>query len=154
MSETTVTVAEPATSDDAPADACELTSHVRLARVIMLINPLSGSVGPHAAEEALEILSRYACDTTVVSLEANSFEDQIQAAFDEKPDALFVLAGDGTAGTIASRAGPEVRLLPIRSSSRPLPASRSTTRSSSRKGTSLRRGWPITAVLPAFRSEP
>ena len=107
MDQTTATVAEPPASPDARAGACELTSHVRLARVVMLINPLSGSVGPNAAEEALEILSRYACETTVVSLEPGSFEAQIQAAFDEKPDALFVLAGDGTAGTIASRAGPD-----------------------------------------------
>lgn len=112
MSETTATVAEPAAAPaDAAADACELTSHVRLARVIMLINPLSGSVGPRAAEEALEILSRYACETTVVSLDPGGFEAQIQAAFDEKPDALFVLAGDGTAGTIASRAGPDGPLI-------------------------------------------
>lgn len=111
MSETTATVAEPAATRDEATDACELTSHVRLARVVMLINPLSGSVGPHAAEEALEILSRYACKTTVVSLEPGDFEAQIQAAFDERPDALFVLAGDGTAGTIASRAGPDGPLI-------------------------------------------
>ncbi len=107
MSETTATVREPLTSPDAEAGSCELTSHVRLARVIMLVNPLSGSVGPRAAEEALEILSRYACETTIVSLETGAFDAQIEAALAEKPDALFVLAGDGTAGTIASRAGPD-----------------------------------------------
>lgn len=109
MSDTTATVEEAAAPGD--GGACELTSHVRLARVIMLVNPLSGSVGPRAAEEALEILSRYACETTVVSLEPGAFDAQIEAAFDEKPDALFVLAGDGTAGTVASRAGADGPLI-------------------------------------------
>ena len=47
-------------------DACVLTRHVPLKRVIMLLNPLSGSVGPAAAEEAQAILERYACETSVV----------------------------------------------------------------------------------------
>ena len=42
-----------------------------------------------------------------LALEPGAFDAQIQAALDEKPDALFVLAGDGTAGTVASRAGPD-----------------------------------------------
>ncbi|MDY6922839.1 MAG: diacylglycerol kinase family protein [Pseudomonadota bacterium] len=84
-----------------------LTRHVALKRVTMLVNPLSGSVGPNAAEEAKAILERYACDTSVVTLEPGQFDDQVQAAFDSKPDVLFVLAGDGTAGTIASRSGPD-----------------------------------------------
>ena len=87
--------------------ACALTRHVPLRRVIMLLNPLSGSVGPGAADEARDILDRYACETSIVTLAAGDFEGQIQAAFDARPDVLFVLAGDGTAGSIASRAGPE-----------------------------------------------
>jgi diacylglycerol kinase family enzyme len=106
MDETTVTV-EGAASSEAEAQTCELTSHVRLERVTVLINPLSGSVGPRAAEEAEEILSRYACETKVISLEPGGFDEQIDAALKERPDALFVLAGDGTAGTVASRAGPD-----------------------------------------------
>ena len=107
MNDATATVPRPAESPAQDAGGCELTSHVRLARVILLINPLSGSVGPRAAEEALEIVSRYACETSIVLLESGAFDAQIQAALDEKPDALFVLAGDGTAGTVASRAGPD-----------------------------------------------
>src|SRR5690606_28841558 len=60
MNDVTATV-EPVPTDPPAEDSCELTSHVRLERVIMLINPLSGGVGPGAAEEALDILSRYAC---------------------------------------------------------------------------------------------
>ena len=91
--------------DDASVDARPLTSHVALNRVIMLVNPLSGSVGPRAAGEAEAILSEYACEASVVALEGGQFDEQIQAAIDACPDVLFVLAGDGTAGTIASRAG-------------------------------------------------
>lgn len=75
--------------------------------MIMLVNPLSGSVGPRAAAEAEAILAEYPCDASVVSLEGGQFDQQIQDALDAGPDVLFVLAGDGTAGTIASRAGPD-----------------------------------------------
>ncbi|MFN3932702.1 MAG: diacylglycerol/lipid kinase family protein [Brevundimonas sp.] len=100
---------EPATDTpvDAPVESCVLTPHVALKRVVMLVNPLSGSVGPKAAGEAEAILQRYACQVSVVTLEPGQFDDQVQAAFDSNPDVVFVLAGDGTAGTIASRAGPD-----------------------------------------------
>ena len=84
-----------------------LTPHVALGRVIMLVNPLSGGVGPNAADEAAAILADYPLQATVVALEGSQFENQVQEALDARPDALFVLAGDGTAGTIASRAGPD-----------------------------------------------
>lgn len=108
MSDTTATVTDPtAASPDAAGEPRVLTGHVALSRVIMLVNPLSGSVGPRAAAEAEVILSDYGCDASVVSLEIGQFDQQIQAALDARPDALLVLAGDGTAGTIASRAGPD-----------------------------------------------
>lgn len=112
MSATLTPAAEPSTaSENAPeaagAEACELTSHVPLRRVMMLVNPLAGSVGQGAAEEAKAILERYACETSVETLEPGRFDEQIGAALEARPDVLFVLAGDGTAGTIASRAGPD-----------------------------------------------
>ncbi len=90
-----------------PIESHALTPHVALGRVIMLINPLSGGVGPNAADEAAAILADYACETTIVALEGGQFDAQVQHALDARPDVLFVLAGDGTAGTIASRAGPD-----------------------------------------------
>jgi len=78
-----------------------------LGRVIMLVNPLSGGVGANAADEAAAILADYALEATVIALEGGQFDTQVQQALDARPDALFVLAGDGTAGTIASRAGPD-----------------------------------------------
>jgi len=111
MSATLTPAVDTATAPEAtPAaeasESCVLTRHVPLKRVMMLVNPLSGSVGPGAAAEAEAILARYACETSVVTLEPGQFDAQIEAALAARPDVLFVLAGDGTAGTIASRAGP------------------------------------------------
>jgi hypothetical protein len=50
------------------------------------VNPLSGGVGPRAAEEAEAILSAYACETSVVTLEAGQFDAQIQTALDARPE--------------------------------------------------------------------
>jgi diacylglycerol kinase family enzyme len=108
MSETLTPTADPATgSEDAAGPAFVLSPHAPMGRVVMLVNPLSGSVGSNAVAEAEAILADYACEASVVALEPGQFEAQIQAALDAKPDVLFVLAGDGTAGTIASRAGPD-----------------------------------------------
>lgn len=95
----------------APEPPPTLTPHVALNRVVMLVNPLSGSVGPRAADEARAIMAEYGLDAEVIALEGEQFSAQIDAAFEAKPDVLFVLAGDGTAGTIASRAGPDGPLI-------------------------------------------
>lgn len=88
-----------------------MTPHLSVDRVIVLVNPLSGSVGTAAAGEAETILAEYPVKAEVVALEAGRFDEQIAAALEAKPDVLFVLAGDGTAGTIASRAGPNGPLI-------------------------------------------
>ena len=111
MNLTLTPAADPASDPEvapgaAAADRCELTRHAPLRRVLMLVNPLSGSVGPGAAGEAEAILARYACEATVETLETGRFDAQIEAAIEARPDVLFVLAGDGTAGSIASRVGP------------------------------------------------
>lgn len=88
-----------------------LTAHVALKRLIMLVNPLSGGVGSQAVAEANAILAEYECESSVVELNHEDFETRVDAAFDAAPDVLIVLAGDGTAGTIASRAGPDGPLI-------------------------------------------
>lgn len=103
------TVAED--TDAAAQTAPPLTPHLELTRLYMLANPLSGSVGPRAVDEAKEIFAAYGLEADVVALEGGQFDAQIAAAFDAKPDVLFVLAGDGTAGTIASRSGPDGPLI-------------------------------------------
>ena len=98
-------------SQDAVVGPRTLTPHVTLGRVILLVKPPSGGVGPNAAQEAEVILAEYACEASVVALDAGQFDAQVEAALDARPDVLFVLAGDGTAGTIASRAGPDGPLI-------------------------------------------
>lgn len=97
----------PAPSPETP----RLTPHAPMNRVIILVNPLSGGVGPQAAEEAEAILSVYDLEATVVTLEGVKIPDQIAEALDARPDVLFVLAGDGTARSVATRAGPKGPLI-------------------------------------------
>lgn len=98
----------PEAPDDAPdADRRALTPHVPLRRVVMLANPQSGSVGPNALSEAETLLAEYGLDATVLALDGETFAEKIDAAFEARPDAILVLAGDGTAGTVAARAGPD-----------------------------------------------
>lgn len=112
MTDTLLPVTGPDLEAESPTEEPRvLTPHIVLGRVIVLVNPLSGGVGANAADEAAAILADYACDTTIVALESGQFDAQVQAALDARPDALFVLAGDGTAGTIASRAGPDGPLI-------------------------------------------
>ena len=107
MTDTATTASDLAPAETPTVEAHVLTPHVALERVIMLVNPLSGGVGSGAVEEAAAILAEYSLDATVVALEGGQFDSQIQQALDARPDVLLVLAGDGTAGTIASRAGPD-----------------------------------------------
>lgn len=108
MTDTLAPAADPSASAENPSvEPHILTPHVELGRVIMLVNPASGGVGPNAVDEAAAILADYACEATIVALEGSQFDTQVQDALDARPDVLFVLAGDGTAGTIASRAGPD-----------------------------------------------
>jgi diacylglycerol kinase family enzyme len=88
-----------------------LTAHVALKQLIMLVNPLSGGVGPHAVDEAKALLADYDCESSVVELNHDDFDARVDAALAAAPDVLIVLAGDGTAGTIASRAGPDGPLI-------------------------------------------
>ena len=98
-------VAPDADSPTAPKG--RLTPHTPLRRVVMLVNPLSGSVGPRASAEAEAILADYDLDARVVVLEGADFDAAISDAFEAKPDAILVLAGDGTARSVASRARPD-----------------------------------------------
>ena len=83
-----------------------LSSHVAGKGVVMLVNPLSGGVDDNAVAEATAILSDHGCDATVITLESGRLEAQVDEALAAGPDVLLVLAGDGTAGTIAARVGP------------------------------------------------
>lgn len=105
MSDTITPSAAPAEAA-APPEIRNLTSHVAIRRINVLVNPLSGSVGPRAVGELEAILGEYPLAFEVVSLEDGGFDTQVEKVFAGQPDVIFVLAGDGTAGTVASRAGP------------------------------------------------
>lgn len=105
---TSASVEVPETSDvEAVAEPRALTPHVAISRVIILVNTLSGSVGPRAVEEVQAIMDDYPCAAEIVELLGSTMDAQIDAALASKPDVLFVLAGDGTARAAASRAGPK-----------------------------------------------
>ncbi|WP_428153615.1 diacylglycerol/lipid kinase family protein [Brevundimonas sp.] len=100
MTDTTISPPEAAAG---PA----LTPHAALKHVVMLVNPLSGSVGPRAAGEAEAILAGYDLKAEVMTFEGGNFDQIIADAFAAKPDVIFVLAGDGTARSVASKAQPD-----------------------------------------------
>ena len=102
---------DPVAEEIATAEPRVLTPHVALGRVVVLVNPLSGSVGPRAYGEVKDILADYDCEAEVVELVGSTLPDQVEAALASKPDVLFVLAGDGTARAVASRAGADGPLI-------------------------------------------
>ena len=95
----------PAADAQSPQSRRPVTDKVSLKKIIMLINPMSGGVGNGARDQAQEILSEYDLDAEVEILDGDNFDETIDKALRAKPDALFVLAGDGTARTIATLAG-------------------------------------------------
>jgi diacylglycerol kinase family enzyme len=84
-----------------------LTAHVAIRSVVVLVNPLSGSTGPRAVDDVTAILAEYDCRSEVIELAGETLNDQVDAALAQKPDVLFVLAGDGTARAVASKVGPD-----------------------------------------------
>ena len=103
----TDTLAPDTATDPSQASAPSLTPHTPLKRIVMLVNPLSGSVGPRAAGEAETLLAGYDVEAKVVTLDGANFDQAIADAFAEEPDAILVLAGDGTARSVATRARPD-----------------------------------------------
>jgi diacylglycerol kinase family enzyme len=88
------------------ADPKELSKAAGKVRTIeAIVNPLSGSVGPKAADELQAILAEYGLQANVRILEGANFEEVIGGAVGAKPDLIIVLAGDGTACAAASRSG-------------------------------------------------
>ena len=82
-----------------------LTPHVALGRVIMLVNPLSGGVGPNAAEEAAAILGEYPCEASIVALEADSSTLRFRKR--STPGLTFCLSWRETAQPEPSRRAPD-----------------------------------------------
>lgn len=76
-------------------------------KVEVIANPLSGSVGPNACEEAAALLEAYDMDVNVQRCQAGKLKEIIDRALSSKPDLVVVIAGDGTARAVAEAAGPD-----------------------------------------------
>ena len=94
-----------------PTPNARLTPHVRLGKVAAVLNAASGSVGPDAADRMKAIVAGYGLELDPRSVEPAGLADAVRAAVAERPDALFVLAGDGTLALSAELCGPEGPLL-------------------------------------------
>ncbi len=80
---------------------------LRIRRVEAVVNPLSGSVGPGAAEELERLLAAHGYGARVCEANPRDLTCAVRAAVDKAPDLLVILAGDGTAAMAARRAGPD-----------------------------------------------
>jgi diacylglycerol kinase family enzyme len=76
-------------------------------KVEVIANPLSGSVGAGACEEATALLEAYDLEVNVQRCEAGKLSEIIARALGNKPDLVIVIAGDGTARAVAEAAGPD-----------------------------------------------
>ena len=76
-------------------------------RVEVIANVASGSVGRDAPDQAKAILTEHGVEGLVHAPAEGELEACLRAAVARRPDALLVVAGDGTARTAAELAGPD-----------------------------------------------
>ena len=107
------------TFDEGAAAAADSSAPLALApglsRLEVVVNPASGGVGARAAADCERLLADYPLDANIAEAGPDQVEAALAAALANRPDALIVLAGDGTARTAAAMAGldgPPVAPLP------------------------------------------
>jgi diacylglycerol kinase family enzyme len=98
-------------SDVLPEAAPHAALRRRLQAVELVVNPLAGSVGPGASEQAQQILREFGLEPKVRTPAPEELSRQLREAVDSRPDLLIILAGDGTARAAASLCGAEGPLL-------------------------------------------
>ncbi len=76
-------------------------------RVEVIANIASGSVGKTAPAQAEAILAEHGVEGQVHAPAEGELVACLRAAIDRRPDALLVIAGDGTARAAAEMAGPD-----------------------------------------------
>ncbi|WP_201722806.1 diacylglycerol kinase family protein [Caulobacter sp. BP25] len=74
-------------------------------RIDVVVNTASGSVGPDAPSIAERLLAEYGVAGRVYAPQTNELEMCLRNVIDAAPDAVLVLAGDGTARAAAELAG-------------------------------------------------
>lgn len=87
------------------------TERPKLRRVAAVVNPYSGGVGPHAADQLEALLADAGLDAHVAAPGHERLQAALQAAIADRPGLLIVLAGDGTARAAAALCGPAGPLL-------------------------------------------
>ncbi len=80
-------------------------------RVEVIVNIASGSVGKDAPAQAEAILAEHGIEGLVHAPGEGELNACLRAAIERKPDALLVVAGDGTARAAAEMAGPNGPLI-------------------------------------------
>ncbi|HWE46463.1 MAG TPA: diacylglycerol kinase family protein [Caulobacteraceae bacterium] len=80
-------------------------------RIEIIVNPLSGGVGPRAARECERLLETLNIDANLTEIDPRHIEAGLEQALSSKPDVLVVLAGDGTARAATALAGPKGPLI-------------------------------------------
>lgn len=98
-------------TDAVAAEPRTLTPHVPLKRAEVVVNPKSGGVGVGAAKAAEAILELFGLDAEIVETDPSRVTADVEKALASDPDVVLVIAGDGTARTAASLAGPDGPLI-------------------------------------------
>ncbi|HJV43758.1 diacylglycerol/lipid kinase family protein [Caulobacter sp.] len=80
-------------------------------RIDIVANIASGSVGPDAPEIAERLIAEHGVSGKVHAPQPAELVDRLRAVIDSGPDAILVLAGDGTARAAAELAGPDGPLI-------------------------------------------
>lgn len=80
-------------------------------RIDIVVNTASGSVGPQAPAIAERLLAEHGVGGRVHAPQPSELEACLRSVIDAAPDAVLVVAGDGTARAAAELAGPEGPLI-------------------------------------------
>lgn len=83
----------------------------RLNKIEAVVNTASGSVAADAPEKLRALLAEYGVQANVCAPESGHLARCLQDAVDAAPDAILVLAGDGTARAAVELAGPKGPLI-------------------------------------------